>query len=81
MSWIRLVPPEEATGLLGRIYGEAIGRAGRVFHIVRAMSLWPRALRASLGLYGELMLGTSPLSRRQREMIAVVVSTVNDCHY
>ena len=81
MSWIRTIVPEEADGLLGRIYGDAMGRAGRVFHIVRAMSLWPKALRASMGLYGELMHGASPLSRRQREMIAVVVSTVNECHY
>ena len=81
MAWIRTIPPGEAEGLLGRIYGEAKGRAGRVYQIVRAMSLWPRVLRASMGLYGEIMHGASPLSKRQREMIAVVVSTVNECHY
>jgi alkylhydroperoxidase family enzyme len=81
MSWIRTVPPEEADGLLGRIFADAMKRAGRIYHIVRAMSLWPRVLRASMGLYGELMSGPAPLSKRRREMIAVVVSKANGCHY
>ncbi len=81
MSWIQTVKPGAAEGLLGRIYKDALGRAGRVYHIVRSMSLWPGVLRASMGLYGELMLRPGPIPRRQREMIAVVVSTVNDCHY
>lgn len=31
--------------------------------------------------YNELMLGDSPLTKLQREMIAVVVSSANRCHY
>jgi alkylhydroperoxidase family enzyme len=38
-------------------------------------------MRDSMRLYGSIMFGPSPLSRAQREMIAVVTSTVNDCHY
>jgi alkylhydroperoxidase family enzyme len=32
-------------------------------------------------LYVTVMRGESDLSRAQREMIAVVVSTANQCHY
>ena len=59
----------------------AIQRAGRVFGIVRTMSLAPRVLKASMGLYRAIMFAEAGLSRRQREMIAVVVSRANDCHY
>lgn len=34
----------------------------------------------STALYGTLMHGGSPLTRAQREMLAVVVSRANDCH-
>ena len=81
MSWIYTVPPEDAQGRLKRQYDAAIGRAGRVFHIVRAMSPSPHMLDASMGLYKAVMYGPSALSRRQREMLAVVVSVANDCHY
>jgi hypothetical protein len=41
----------------------------------------PAALRAHYDLYRTLMFGRSELSRAQREMIAVVVSKTNGCHY
>jgi alkylhydroperoxidase family enzyme len=41
----------------------------------------PAVLRASMQLYGAIMHGPSPLSRRQREMLAVVVSRANGCVY
>jgi alkylhydroperoxidase family enzyme len=52
-----------------------------VFNIVKAMSLNPRVLRAAMGLYREVMFGPSELSRAERELLAVVVSRANDCHY
>jgi alkylhydroperoxidase family enzyme len=79
--WIRTVPPEEAQGVLARLYSEAVRRAGRVFQIVRAMSLAPATLEASLAFYSRVMLAPGALPRRQRELLAVVVSQVNGCHY
>jgi len=38
-------------------------------------------MRAHVGLYRTIMFGESPLSRSERETIAVVVSAANDCHY
>ncbi len=82
MPWIRTVAPGEAAGLLKRIYDEAIARAGKVFNVLRIQSLRPEVLQAGIDLYQELMLSPrSPLSRAQREMIAVAVSRANDCHY
>lgn len=83
MAWIDLVRPEDAAGgALERDYAAAVERAGRVYQIVQTMSPSPRTLRASMGLYQAVCLDQdSPLSRVQREMVAVVVSRANDCHY
>jgi alkylhydroperoxidase family enzyme len=81
VAHIRQIPPDEATGLLKRIYDEAIARAGKVFGILRIQSLNAGALEASMGMYKALMFGPSPLSRARREMLATVVSRANDCFY
>ena len=81
MAWIRTVGEDEAGGGLKRLYDAAVARAGKVYGIVRLMSPNPAVLEASMGLYRAVMFGDSPLSRRQREMIATVVSASNGCHY
>jgi uncharacterized peroxidase-related enzyme len=81
MPFIRTVPLDEAEGELARHYSAAMARAGKVWNVVSLMSPNPRALAASMGLYRTLMHGESPLSRGQREMIAVVVSATNHCVY
>jgi uncharacterized peroxidase-related enzyme len=78
---LRLIDEGEATGALKAEYEAAIGRAGKVFNIVKAMSLNPETLHASMDLYRAVMLGPSELSRAERELLAVVVSRANDCHY
>lgn len=81
MAHIHQVDPAAAGGLLKRIYDAALKRAGRVFNILRVMSPNPEALRDSMALYQTVMMGRSPLSRAQREMLAVVVSRENGCFY
>ena len=81
MPWIRTIPIDEAQGRLKKIYDAAIQRAGRVFGIVRASSLSPAITEAQLGLYQRIMFAKEGLERRQREMLAVVTSRANDCHY
>ncbi len=81
MAWIELTPVAEATGLLRRQFQAALDRAGRVWNIIRIMSPNPRTLDASMRLYSAIMKGLSPLSRVQREMIAVVVSAEVGCRY
>ena len=81
MANIKIIHEGEAEGLLGRIYDSAVKRAGRVFQILKVQSLNPPVLKSSMGLYRDTMFGDSPLSRAQREMLAVVVSVMNECHY
>lgn len=81
MAHLRLVEEDQATGALADEYAAARARAGKIFNIVKAMSLSPGTLRASMGLYREIMFGPSELSRAERELLATLVSRVNDCHY
>ncbi len=82
MAWIKTISPEDATGLLQRLYESATRRAGKVFNILRLQSLRPEVLSSSTRLYAELMHAAGGgLTRAQREMIATVVSRANDCHY
>jgi alkylhydroperoxidase family enzyme len=81
MPWIKQVPIDEATGLVKRLFDEAIKRAGRVWHIVHIMSINPPVMRDSVRLYLSVMMGESALSRVQRELLATVVSAELDCHY
>lgn len=50
-------------------------------NILRIHGVHPRTMRRHYDLYVELMRGASPLSRMQREMLAVVVSAANHCRY
>lgn len=81
MPYIKQISDEDATGAVKRELDKAHQRAGRVWNIVRIMTPNPQALKASMQLYGALMHGESPLSRMQREILATVVSTCNECHY
>jgi len=81
MPWIRQIPIAEATGLLKEEFDKALKRAGRVWHIVHIMSVNPRALRDSISFYATIMMGESPLTRVQRELLATVVSAELHCHY
>ncbi|MDE0484148.1 MAG: carboxymuconolactone decarboxylase family protein [Candidatus Poribacteria bacterium] len=82
MAWIQTVDEAEAVGIVKEEYDAAIGRAGRLYNIVKLFSIRPKSMRAFVELYKVVMHDPeSPLSRAQREMIATVVSKVNQCHY
>lgn len=50
-------------------------------NIIRIHGVHSRTLKHHYELYKELMRGPGPLTRAQREMIAVVVSARNGCRY
>jgi alkylhydroperoxidase family enzyme len=81
MAHIRTIPPDDASGLLKEEYETALRRAGYVAHILQLQSLNPAVLHAGVQLYVAIMHGPSALTRAQRELIATVVSSVNDCFY
>jgi alkylhydroperoxidase family enzyme len=81
VAFLRLIDVDEAAGELRREYDAAVQRAGKVFNIVKSMCLRPGVLKRSMELYKAIMFGPSELSRAQRELLALVVSRANDCHY
>ena len=81
MAYITKIATDEAEGLLHRVFEARTKAGGRLWEIVAVQSLNPASLRESMRLYGHLMFGPSALSRAEREMIAVVTSQVNECHY
>ncbi len=81
MPWIDVISLEKARGALRREYDAALKRAGRIWNIVSIMSQNPRTMKASMDLYSSVLFCRSPLSRSQREMLAVVVSATNHCVY
>lgn len=82
MAWIRTIEPGEAQGQLKAYYDAAIERSGKVYGIVKLMSLEPRTLQASMGLYmAAVTHPKAPLPRWFRELLAVTVSRLNQCFY
>ena len=56
-------------------------RTGAVDHILKIHALHPAGLRAHLALYTAVMRGTRSLRKVDRELVALVVSDHNGCHY
>ncbi|WP_341908904.1 peroxidase-related enzyme [Ferrovibrio terrae] len=56
-------------------------KIGFVPNVLLSYSFDQKKLRAFSEMYNELMLGESGLSKLEREMIAVVVSSINHCFY
>ena len=81
MAWIDIIDEENAEGSIKEQYDQLIEPWGGVDNILKIHSLNPKSLAAHVQLYKTLMYGKSPLRRTDREMIAVVVSTINQCHY
>ncbi len=81
MPYIKQITVDKATGLVKKELEKAIKRAGRVWNIVQIMSLNGRVMKESMEMYGATMFAESPVSRQQREMLAVVVSKANHCVY
>lgn len=81
MPYVHVFHYDESSGTTREEYDAALRRAGRIWNIVSIQSQLPEVMRDSMRIYRSIMYGPSPLSRAQREMLAVVTSTANDCHY
>ncbi|MGC2822377.1 MAG: hypothetical protein WA198_21980 [Candidatus Sulfotelmatobacter sp.] len=93
MTWIKTVPLAEVDDKLRRamegqralypveyatpVHPDELGGSS----IVGSHSLIPEALYHAFGTFGALMSPELPLSRRQHEMIATMVSVTNRCVY
>jgi hypothetical protein len=96
MTWIRTTPVEQAGPPLRALYEAvyalypaeyrddvpAVRRPdGGSDSVSAAHSLIPEAMRHAMSTFGVLLSPDLPLSRRQHEMIATVVSALNRCFY
>jgi len=81
MANIQVISYEQSTGKLKDIYEDLIAKRGKLAEVHKIQSLHPDSIIAHMELYMTIMFSQSPLSRAQREMIAVVVSSANGCEY
>lgn len=76
------VPPEEALADdLQMVWAKCREKLGFVPNVFSTLSLKPQRLRDFMQMFNEIMLSESRLSKLEREMVAVVVSSVNRCYY
>ena len=81
ISWLRVPDETEVPAEVLEIWSGPREKLGFVPNVLRIFALRPRHLVGWWRYYDELLRGDSGLTRAQREMIAVVVSAANDCHY
>ena len=93
MAWIRTLSLEEASeelrkaiegerALYPKEYADPVHPdASGASSIVGSHTLIPQALYHAFSTFGALMSPDLPLSRRQHEMIATMVSVTNRCVY
>lgn len=81
MAWIKTIGEDDAQDQLKTYYRKYGDPFSGVDNILKVHGLDPESLRHHYELYKHLMLERSGLSRMQREMIAIVVSRINACHY
>jgi uncharacterized peroxidase-related enzyme len=72
---------EEVPDEVKELWAKPLEKLGFVPNVLRVFALRPQHLLRWWAYYDELLRGESGLTKVQREMIAVVVSTTNRCHY
>ena len=95
MTWLSTIPYEQADPALRQVYEQlralypadyaaevpSLTRDGQSDSVVAAHSLIPEAMWHMMAGYAVLLRPDLPLTRRQQEMIATVVSAQNGCFY
>jgi uncharacterized peroxidase-related enzyme len=75
------LPPGELSGENQAYFDKCDEKIGFVPNVLVSYAHDDAKLSAFAGLYNDLMLAASGLSKLEREMIAVVVSSQNRCYY
>jgi alkylhydroperoxidase family enzyme len=82
MAWIDTLREDNWDGDLAALYASVADPAsGRVDNIMQIHSLDPAALAGHQAVYEAAMKSTKTLRKVERELIALVVSDINGCHY
>jgi alkylhydroperoxidase family enzyme len=81
-AWISVIPENRASGRLAELYHQELDPRHQVVdNILKVHSLRPQSLADHAAMYHTTMHAQSGLTRAEREMIAVVVSSINECGY
>ena len=75
------LPQAELSEPTKAYFAKAKEKLGLLPNVLAAYAFDEKKLRAFSDMYNDLMLGDSGLSKLEREMIAVAVSSVNHCYY
>ncbi|MFE0017139.1 peroxidase-related enzyme [Mesorhizobium sp. NPDC059054] len=75
------LPQPELSDATRAYFAKCEEKLGLVPNVLKAYAFDEKKLRAFTDTYNDLMLGDSGLSKLEREMIAVAVSSINHCYY
>jgi uncharacterized peroxidase-related enzyme len=81
LCWLHVPAEDDASDEARELWAKPLEKLGFVPNVLRVYAIRPRHLRLWNEFYDDLMRGESGLTKAQREMIAVVVSATNRCHY
>ncbi len=83
MARIQMINVEDASPALAKLYETISGARGGVANVLKIHSLLPQTMADHFQLYKTLMfdLRSTGIRRKLLEMIAIVVSSANHCHY
>jgi uncharacterized peroxidase-related enzyme len=78
---LNLEPAGDLSDATKAYFAKCEEKLGLVPNVLKSYAFDEKKLRAFTEMYNDLMLGESQLTKLEREMIAVVVSSVNHCFY
>lgn len=76
-----LPPAENLSEPTKAYFAKCQEKLGMIPNVLLSYAFDEKKLRAFTDMYNDLMLGNSGLSKLEREMIAVAVSSINHCYY
>lgn len=81
MAWVQTITEDAAAGKLRELYQRVHERSGFVPNIATLQSLRPETMEQGYNLYCQVMDAPTGIGKRERVLIATVVSLVNGCFY
>ena len=81
MAWVQMFSEAAPASDLQAVYERVRARAGFIPNIAKVQSLRPRTMARGFDLYCQIMDDSTGISKRERVLIAIVVSKVNGCWY
>jgi uncharacterized peroxidase-related enzyme len=75
------LPPTKLSPAMQAYFDKCTEKLGFVHNVLKAYAFDNAKLEPFVAMYGEIMLGPSGLSKLERQMISVAVSSQNRCYY